>query len=78
MYLHIELDVLDPADFTGLSSPVPFGISPALLGETIRAVVAEYPLAGAGITEFAPASVSQAADDLPTILRLIGAVTSAR
>src|SRR5664279_252675 len=78
VYLHIDLDVLDPADFTGLSSPVPFGISPALLGETIRAVVAEYPLAGAGITEFAPASVSQAADDLPTILRLIGAVTSAR
>lgn len=78
VYLHIDLDVLDPADFTGLGSPVPFGISPALLGETIRAVVAKYPLAGAGITEFAPASVSQAADDLPTILRLIGAVTSAR
>jgi arginase len=78
VYLHIDLDVLDPADFAGLGSPVPFGISPTLLAETIRAVVAKYPLAGAGITEFAPASISQAADDLPTILRLIGAITSAR
>ncbi|EPR75911.1 Arginase [Leifsonia rubra CMS 76R] len=77
VYLHIDLDVLDPADFAGLGSPVPFGISPTVLAETIRAVVAKYPLAGAGITEFAPASISQAADDLPTILRLIGAITSA-
>lgn len=78
VYLHIDLDVLDPADMAGLGSPVPFGITPALLADTIRAIVAKYPLAGAGITEFAPASVSQAADDLPTILRLIGAITSAR
>jgi len=78
VYLHIDLDVLDPADFAGLGSPVPFGIAPAALAETIRAVVAKYPLAGAGITEFAPASLAQAADDLPTILRLIGAITSAR
>ncbi|QYH36590.1 arginase family protein [Salinibacterium sp. M195] len=78
VYLHIDLDVLDPADFAGLGSPVPFGIAPALLAETIRAVVAKYPLAGAGITEFAPASHARAADDLPTILRLIGAITSAR
>lgn len=78
VYLHIDLDVLDPADFAGLGSPVPFGIAPASLAQTIRAVVAKYPLAGAGITEFAPASLEQAADDLPTILRLIGAITSAR
>ncbi|WP_010205050.1 arginase family protein [Salinibacterium sp. PAMC 21357] len=78
VYLHIDLDVLDPADFAGLSSPVPFGISPTLLTETIRAIVAQYPLAGAGITEFAPASLAHAVDDLPTILRLVGAITSAR
>jgi len=77
VYLHIDLDVLDPADFAGLGSPVPFGISPTVLAETIRAVVAKYRLAGAGITEFAPASVGHALDDLPTILRLIGAIASA-
>jgi arginase len=39
-------------------------------------VRARFPLAGAGITEFAPASAERAADDLPTILRIIGALTS--
>ena len=77
VYLHIDLDVLDPADFAGLGSPVPFGIEASVLIEAIRAVVAQYPLAGAGITEFAPASMTSAVDDSPTILRLIGALTSA-
>jgi arginase len=77
VYLHVDLDVFDPVDFAGLASPVPFGISPAILGETIRAIVARYPLAGAGITEFSPTSIDHAVDDMPTILRLIGALTSA-
>ncbi|WP_339621918.1 arginase family protein [uncultured Salinibacterium sp.] len=77
VYLHIDLDVLDPADFAGLGSPVPFGIEASVLIEAIRAVVAQYPLAGAGITEFAPSSMTSAVDDSPTILRLIGALTSA-
>lgn len=77
VYLHIDLDVLDPADFAGLGSPVPFGIEAGVLIEAIRAVVAKYPLAGAGITEFAPASMTAAVDDSPTILRLIGALASA-
>ncbi|MDQ1561538.1 MAG: hypothetical protein QOE85_879, partial [Actinomycetota bacterium] len=34
------------------------------------------PLAGAGITEFAPASPEQAANDMPTILRIIGALAN--
>ncbi|MGV8877027.1 MAG: arginase family protein [Rhodoglobus sp.] len=77
VYLHIDLDVLDPGEFAGLSSPVPFGLAPKLLAETIRAVVAKYRLAGAGITEFAPASADHADNDMPTILRLISAITSA-
>lgn len=74
VYLHIDLDVLDPADLTGLGSPVPFGLRATALLEAIRAVVARYSLVGAGITEFAPASPVQAVDDMPTILRLIGAL----
>ncbi|MBH0010273.1 arginase family protein [Salinibacterium sp. SWN1162] len=77
VYLHVDLDVLDPADFAGLGSPVPFGIEAGVLIDAIRAVVAKYPLAGAGITEFAPASMAAAVDDSPTILRLIGALASA-
>jgi arginase len=76
VYLHIDLDVLDPAEFEGLDSPVPFGLTAATLVELIRAVRAEFELAGAGITEFAPSSPENAAADLPTILRIIGALTA--
>ena len=47
-----------------------------MLVETVRALLARFPLAGAGITEFAPASPEDAVEDLPTILRLIGALNS--
>jgi len=76
VYIHVDLDVLDPAEFEGLDSPVPFGLAAAKLVELIRAVKTEYELVGAGITEFAPTSPAQAAEDLPTILRLIGALAS--
>lgn len=76
IYLHIDLDVLDPAEFGGLGFPEPFGVSVAQLLELIRAAKTALPLAGAGLTEFAPASPDQAADDLPTILRIIGALTA--
>lgn len=76
VYLHIDLDVLDPAEFGSLGFPEPFGVTVATLIDTIRAVVTRFPLAGAGITEFAPTSPEAAADDLTTILRIIGALTA--
>lgn len=75
VYVHVDLDVLDPGEIAGLGDPVPFGVSAAALVELIRAVVGRFPLAGAGITEFAPASLADADDDLATILRIIGALT---
>ncbi len=76
LYVHIDLDVLDPAEFTSLGYPEPFGVTlPALL-ELIGAARATLPLVGAGVTEFAPGSQEQADDDLPTILRIIGALTA--
>ncbi|GAB3032774.1 arginase family protein [Parafrigoribacterium mesophilum] len=76
VYVHIDLDVLDPGEFAGISYPEPFGVSVAGLLELIRAVKERFPLAGAAVTEFAPASPEQAADDLPTILRILGALNS--
>ena len=77
IYLHIDLDVIDSCDFTGLGYPEPFGVRSAALLDTIRGLVAKFPLAGAGVTEFAPASIADSADDMPTILRIIGALNSA-
>jgi arginase len=76
VFVHIDLDVLDPSALAGLSYPMPFGIDAATLAALLRAVVAAFPVAGAAIAGFAPASPDAAEDDLPTILRLVGALTS--
>jgi arginase len=76
VYLHIDLDVLDPAEFSSLGYPEPFGVTVAALLDTIRAATARFELAGAAICEFAPSSPEAASDDLPTILRIIGALTA--
>ena len=75
IYIHIDLDVLDPAEIQGIGYPEPFGLTVPQLTEIVRGVKARFPVVGAGITEFAPADEEQASDDLPTILRLIGALT---
>ncbi len=75
VFVHIDLDVLDPSALDGLSDLIPFGLSVADLGGAITALRAEFVLAGATITGFAPASPEAATDDLPSILRIIGALT---
>ena len=76
VFVHIDLDVLDPSALAGLSYPMPFGIDAADLAALLRAVAARFPLAGAAIAGFTPGSPEAATDDLPTILRLVGALTS--
>lgn len=76
VYIHLDLDVLDPAEFSAVHVPVPFGLSVAEVTAAIRAAVSMLPLAGASICEFAPADASMASEDLPTVLRLLGALTS--
>ncbi|MEX1079310.1 MAG: arginase family protein [Homoserinimonas sp.] len=77
VYLHIDLDVLDPSEFGALDFPEPFGVTVAALIELVLEAKTTLPIIGAGITEFAPGSTEQAEEDLPTILRIIGALTSA-
>ena len=76
VFVHIDLDVLDPSALAGLSYPMPFGIGAPELAAVLRAVAARFPLAGASIAGFAPSSPEAASDDLPTILRLVAALTS--
>lgn len=76
VYIHIDLDVLDPASFTSVHTPVPFGMTVAGLTQAIRAAVATVPLAGAAICEFAPADAAMANEDAPTVLRILAALTS--
>lgn len=76
VFVHVDLDVLDPSAIAGLSYPMPFGVDAGALAALLRAVSARFPLAGATIAGFAPATPDAASDDLPTILRLVGALTS--
>lgn len=74
VYVHIDLDVLDPAVIGGVALPVPFGLSLDQLLAALAALRSRVPLVGASIAGFAPASPATAIDDLGTILRIVGAL----
>lgn len=76
VYLHVDLDVLDPAEFAGLLDPEPFGLSVGGLTAAIGALTQQTPLAGATIAAYAPVSAESQADDAPTLLRIIGALSA--
>ncbi|WP_298662155.1 arginase family protein [uncultured Leifsonia sp.] len=75
VYVHVDLDVLDPAHIDGIGYPEPFGVTPAALCDAIRALRSRFELAGAAVTEFAPESPEAAGRDMPVILRILGALT---
>jgi arginase len=70
LYAHVDLDVLDPSVFAGVGFATPFGLELGSLTQAITSARAALPLAGAGLTEYAPAlgdpqnSSNAAADDL--------------
>ncbi|GAA5039362.1 arginase family protein [Microbacterium fluvii] len=74
VYVHLDLDVLDPSAMGGITSAVPFGADPAQLVAALARLRARVPLVGATIAGFAPSSPAAAVDDLGAILRLVGAV----
>jgi arginase len=77
VYVHIDLDVIDPSQFAGIGYPEPFGVDAGALVDALKAVLARFEFAGAGVTEFAPSSSASAVEDLPTILRIVGALAAA-
>lgn len=74
VYIHIDLDVLDPSEMPGVKSAEPFGATTRELVAAVKALRSEVPLVGATISEFIPASPDDATGDLGTILRLVGAL----
>ncbi|WP_369814248.1 arginase family protein [Frigoribacterium sp. Leaf164] len=75
VYLHVDLDVLDPSALTGLLDPQPFGLEPSVLIETLTALKQRFTLVGAGLCGFAPVDATHASDDMGTILRVVGALS---
>ncbi|HWI31268.1 MAG TPA: arginase family protein [Microbacterium sp.] len=74
VFVHVDLDVLDPSEISGVTSAQPFGLTVAQLVAAIGALRAEVPLAGAAITGFSPSTPAAAIDDLGAILRIVGAL----
>ncbi|MET0236839.1 MAG: arginase family protein [Kibdelosporangium sp.] len=71
VYLHLDLDVLDPAEFGGATFPEPDGLGIAAVAAAIDAI--PVPVVGAGITECA--TTDQA--ELRRLTPILEAVTRA-
>lgn len=74
VYIHVDVDVLDPAEIAGNAHPEPFGLTVAELTAAIAGVRAEVPLVGSTLAGYSPASLATATDDLGAILRVVGAL----
>ena len=74
VYIHVDVDALDPAELAGNAHPEPFGFALAELTAAITRLRADLPLVGASLAGYSPASASAADDDLGAILRIIGAL----
>jgi arginase len=74
VYIHVDIDALDPAEIAGNAHPEPFGVTVAELTAAVSALRSRVPLVGASLAGYSPASPSAANDDLGAILRVIGSL----
>ncbi|MDW4573272.1 arginase family protein [Microbacterium sp. M3] len=74
VYVHVDIDALDPAEIAGNAHPEPFGVTVAELTAALGRLRQRVPLVGASLAGYSPASLAAATDDLGAILRVIGAL----
>ncbi|VVJ19966.1 Arginase (EC [Amycolatopsis camponoti] len=74
LYVHVDLDVLDPAEFAGLNYPEPDGWTISRLVSELDALAA-YEVVGAGITECV--GTSREVEVLAPVLAAIGRLLAA-
>lgn len=76
VYVHIDLDVLDPDVFGSVGIPEPAGLSPHRLVDAVRALGERFTIAGIGVTEHQPAGdASTDPDDATTLEQLARTLT---
>ncbi|MEV0195130.1 arginase family protein [Nonomuraea sp. NPDC050691] len=78
VYIHIDLDVLDPRIFTSVGSPAPGGLEPDQLLAMVKAAADRFEIVGLGITEYEPSRPEDQALLTPLVQRLVEACTSRR
>ena len=55
LYIHIDLDVLDPGSFGSVGTPEPAGLLPGELIDQVAALAERFEIVGLGLTEYEPA-----------------------
>lgn len=71
VYVHVDLDVLDPQAFRSISYPEPDGASPAALRNALAELAGNATVVGVGITEHAPTGTEA---DRETLRGVVGAL----
>ncbi|MCP3798041.1 arginase family protein [Allokutzneria sp. A3M-2-11 16] len=73
VYLHIDLDVLSPNEFSGMTYPEPDGVAIDALVRQVRQLSPEWTVVGAAITECVTADEAELAKLIP-LLEAVGEV----
>ena len=73
VYVHIDLDVLDPDTFASVGTPEPGGLTPQQVIAMVTALAGRFEITGLGVTEYEPAR----ARDRETLAALVDAVVAA-
>lgn len=72
VYLHLDLDVIDPNDFDAVACPSPGGFGFEDLLDSIETLGQEFPVVGCAVTEYQPKNEEDAAK----VGRLLGVLNS--
>ncbi|NUW35415.1 arginase family protein [Nonomuraea sp. SMC257] len=78
VYIHIDLDVLDPRAFAAVGSPAPGGLQPDQLLAMVEATANRFEVAGLGITEYEPSRPEDQALLASLVPSLVEACTAPR
>ncbi|MDA0631984.1 arginase family protein [Nonomuraea sp. MCN248] len=76
LYVHVDLDVLEPEVFGSVGSPVAGGFSPEELTRMVTALGERFAVAGLGITEYEPGRPGDRDVLAPVVTALVEACTS--
>jgi arginase family enzyme len=77
VYLHVDLDVLDPGEFGAVGFPEPGGLTISRLAAAVRVLAGRFAVAGIGITEYQPRGPADQAKLAPLLLALADAAAAA-
>ncbi|MFI6391400.1 arginase family protein [Nonomuraea sp. NPDC050540] len=78
VYIHIDLDVLDPGEFASVGAPARGGLGAGQLLGLVEAVAGRFEIAGLGITEYEPNDPDDQATLTPLVSALVKTCTQTR